>query len=169
MVYPMLVGVVPDSLRQAVCEALLQRTDKVYEGHLATGLVGVPIITEWATKERQCDWLYGMLKQHSYPGYLYMLDNGATGVWEEWDGGRSHLHNCYNGLFSWFYQALGGIIPEEPGYRKVRIDPQVPAGLEWVDVTQETPYGPIVVHRKGKRLHVELPVGVTATIVERKD
>ena len=169
MVYPMLVGVVPDSLRQAVCEALLQRTDKVYESHLATGLVGVPVITEWATKERQCDWLYGMLKQHSYPGYLYMLDNGATGVWEEWDGGRSHLHNCYNGLFSWFYQALGGIIPEEPGYRKVRIDPQVPAGLEWVDVTQETPYGPIVVQRKGKRLHVELPVGVTATIVERRD
>ena len=169
MVYPLLVGAVPDSLRQPVCEALLQRTDKVYDGHLATGLVGVPVITEWATKERQCDWLYGMLKQHSYPGYLFMLDQGATGVWEEWDGGRSHLHNCYNGLFSWFYQALGGIVPEEPGYRKVRINPQVPAGLEWVDVRQETPYGPIVVQRKGKRLHVELPVGVNATIVERRD
>lgn len=167
MVYPLLVGAVPDSLQQRVRETLLHRTENVYESHLATGLVGMPVITEWATLERQCDWMYGMLKQHGYPGYLYMLDQGATGVWEEWDGGRSHLHNCYNGIFSWFYQALGGIIPEEPGYRKVRIDPQVPAGLDWVEVTQETPYGPIVVHRKGKRLHVELPVGITATVVEQ--
>lgn len=168
MAYPLLADVVPDSLRQRVREVLLQRTESLHAGHLATGLVGVPVITEWAVRERQCDWLYGMLKQHDYPGYLYMLDQGATGVWEEWDGGRSRLHNCYNGIFSWFYQALGGIIPEEPGYRKVRIEPQVPAGLEWVEVTQQTPYGPIVVHRKGRRLHVELPVGVTATVRGRE-
>ena len=164
LVYPLLVGAVPDSLCQRVCSMLFARTETVYGGHLTTGLVGVPVITEWATLAGKCDWMYGMLKKRDYPGYLYMLDQGATGVWEEWDGGRSHLHNCYNGLFSWFYQALGGIRPLEPGYRRVRIDPQVPVGLEWVEVKQQTPYGPIVVRRKGQKLHVELPVGVTATI-----
>ena len=162
MVYPMLVGAVPDSLHNEVRNKLMERTETTYQGHLATGLVGVPVLTEWATLERECDWFYGMLKKHGYPGYLYMLDNGATGTWEHWNGRRSRLHNCFNGIGSWFYQALGGIIPEEPGYRRIRIEPQIPEGLEKVRVTQNTPYGPILVIREGRKLHVELPVGITA-------
>ena len=164
LVFPLLTGVVPDALKDALVAQLKTRTQDLWGGHLATGLVGVPVVTEWATKAGECDWLYGLLKQRDYPGYLYMIDNGATGVWEEWDGGRSHLHNCYNGIGSWFYEALGGIRALEPGYRRVRIDPQVPDGLEWVKVTQETPYGPISVHRLGDHLQVSVPVGVTAEI-----
>ena len=164
LVFPLLTGVVPDELRDTVLAKLKERTQEVYGGHLATGLVGVPVIAEWATQAGECDWLYGLLKQPGYPGYLYMLENGATGVWEEWDGGRSHLHNCYNGIGSWFYEALGGIRTLEPGYRRVRIDPQVPEGLDWVDVARMTPYGRISVHRKGRDLEVSIPVGVTAEI-----
>ena len=164
MVFPLLTGVVPEDLKSSVVARLKARTQEVYGGHLATGLVGIPVLTEWATKAGECDWLYGLLKLRDYPGYLYMIDNGATGVWEEWDGGRSHLHNCYNGIGSWFYEALGGIQALEPGYRRVRIAPQAPEGLEWVKVTQETPYGPITVHRQGKHLQVSIPVGVTAEI-----
>ena len=157
LVFPLLTGVVPEELRDEVVEQLKTRTQELWGGHLATGLVGVPVLTEWATKAGECDWLYGLLKQRDYPGYLYMIDHGATGVWEEWDGGRSHLHNCYNGIGSWFFEALGGIRALEPGYRRVRIDPQVPEGLDWVKVTQETPYG-------GNHLQVSVPVGVTAEI-----
>ena len=147
LVFPLLTGVVPDELRDEVVEKLKNRTQEVYGGHLATGLVGVPVVTEWATKAGECDWLYGLLKQRDYPGYLYMIDNGATGVWEEWDGGRS-----------------GGIRALEPGYRRVRIDPQAPEGFDWVKVTQDTPYGPITVYRQGEHLQVSIPVGVTAEI-----
>ena len=168
LVYPLLVGAVPDSLQIQVRNTLFKRTESIYGGHLATGLVGVPVIAEWAVRERECDWMYGLLKQPGYPGYLHMLEEGATGVWEEWDGGRSHLHNCYNGIGSWFYQALGGIIPDRPGYRHVRIEPQIPDGLEWVEVSQETPYGRILAVRKGHKLQVEIPVGVTATIGGRE-
>ena len=165
LVYPMLVGVVPDGLTDVVVRSLYDRTETEYQGHLATGLVGIPVLTEWATLNGQGDWLYGLLKQHGYPGYLHMLDNGATGVWEHWNGGRSHLHNCYNGIGSWFYQGLGGIIPDAPGCRHVTIDPQVPEGLEWVKVSMETPYGTIRVSRQGDTLEGELPVGVTATVL----
>jgi len=162
MVYPLLVGAVPEELEEKVRETLKERTQSVYGGHLSTGLVGVPVLTEWATLAGEADWMCGMLRQHGYPGYLHMLDEGATGVWEEWDGGRSHLHNCYNGIGSWFYQALGGILPEAPGYRRVRIAPQIPDGLEWVDVRQATPYGPVHVRRDGNLLRMEIPVGITA-------
>ena len=167
MAYPLLVGAVPDSLTGKVRDRLLERTATVYDGHLVTGLVGVPILAEWATLAGECDWMYGLLKQHGYPGYLYMLDNDATGTWEHWDAERSRLHNCFNGIGSWFYQALGGIIPTEPGYRHIRLAPQIPQGLEWVRVTQETPYGPVVVRREGRKLHFELPVGVTATVADK--
>ncbi len=164
LVFPLLVGAVPETLMPSVVARLKERTATLYNGHLATGLVGIPVLTEWATLSQECDWLYSLLKQPGYPGYLYMLEQGGTGVWEEWDGGRSHLHNCYNGIGSWFYQALGGIIPTAPGYRQVRIVPQVPEGLEWVRVTRNTPYGPITVYRNGSSLEVEIPVGVTAEI-----
>ncbi len=163
MVYPMLVGIVPETDLDKVKEKLFERTATVYDGHLKTGLVGIPVISEWATLAGECDFMYGMLRQHSYPGYLYMIDHGATGTWEHWDAARSRMHNCYNGIGSWFYQALGGIIPDKPGYRHVILDPQIPKGLEKVEVTKETPYGTIVVRRDGRRLHFELPVGVTAT------
>ncbi len=164
MVYPLLVGIVPDGKVKQVRDKLFDRTATVYDGHLKTGLVGIPVITEWATLAGECDWLYGMLKQHSYPGYLYMIDNGATGTWEHWDAARSRLHNCFNGVGSWFYQALGGIIPDEPGYRHISLNPQIPEGLEKVAVTQETPYGTITVCREGRNLHFELPVGISATV-----
>ena len=161
MIYPLLVGAVPEELKDQVVRNLKERTEQLYNGHLATGLVGIPVLTEWVTKAGECDWMYGMLKQHGYPGYLYMIDNGATGVWEHWDGKRSRLHNCFNGIGSWFYEALGGIVALEPGYRRVRIDPQIPAGLDWVKVTQPTPYGPITVERQGTEVRYEVPVGIT--------
>lgn len=166
MAYPLLVGAVPEELRAAVTEALVKRTETEYNGHLAVGLVGVPVLTEWATLDHQADFMYKMLKKRDYPGYLYMIDNGATGTWEDWGpDARSHFHNCYNGIGSWFYQALGGIIPIEPGYRKVLVDPQMPAGMDWVKVTKETPYGPLTVKWDNSHgqadITVEAPVGIT--------
>lgn len=162
MVFPLLVGAVPDSLVDDVKRALMERTSTVYDGHLSTGLVGIPVISEWAAREGESDWMYGMLRQRGYPGYLHMIDSGATGTWEEWDGGRSHLHNCYNGIGSWFTQALGGITPLEPGCRRVYIDATLPEGLQWVRLTRPTPYGPIKVYKKQNLLEAELPAGVVA-------
>ena len=164
MVFPLLVDAVPEELIPAVTACLKERTATVYKGHLATGLVGVPVLTEWATRVREADWFYGLLKQKDYPGYLYMLEQGATGVWEHWNGRRSRLHNCFNGIGSWFYEALGGIIPLEPGCRRVLIDPQIPRGLDWVEVKRDTPYGIISVCRSGNTLEFTVPVGVSALV-----
>lgn len=168
MAFPLLVGAVPEQLVPEVTARLKERTATVYEGHLATGLVGVPVVTEWATREGEAQWLYSLLKKPDYPGYLFMVEEGATGVWEDWDGGRSHLHNCFNGIGSWFFQALGGIRATAPGYREVCIAPQIPEGLERVRVTQHTPYGPVTVLRAGLSLTVTIPVGVTAQVAGKR-
>ncbi len=90
---------------------------------LPAALWGFLYLQNGLLKIRKSDLMYSILKKKDYPGYLYMLDNGATTTWEHWNGARSRIHNCYNGIGSWFYQALGGILPDEnfPGYRHLII------------------------------------------------
>lgn len=170
MSYPMLVGVVPDALYDKVKENIIAITQQKHKGHIAVGLVGVPILTAWVTRNKEVDLFYQMLKKRDYPGYLYMIDNGATATWEYWSGERSRVHNCYNGIGTWFYQAVGGLRLDEtaPGYRHVFIDPQIPTGVTWAKITKESPYGEIAVRweLKENRLHlqVSVPAGVTATV-----
>ena len=171
MCYPMLVGVVPDSLYNKVKENVVAMTEEKYKGHIAVGLVGVPILTEWAVRNKQVDFFYQMMKKRDYPGYLYMIDHGATATWEYWSGERSRVHNCYNGIGTWFYQAVGGIRLDEakPGYRHFYVDPQIPNGVTWAKVTKESPYGTIAVNWKLKddnqlNLQLTVPAGTTATV-----
>jgi alpha-L-rhamnosidase len=171
MCYPMLVGVVPDSLCDKVKAEMIRRTTELHKGHIAAGLVGVPILTDWVIQNREVDLMYSMLKKPDYPGYLHMINHNATATWESWSGERSRVHNCYNGIGSWFYRAVGGIRPDEnsPGYRHVYIDPQIPRGVTWAKTSKETPCGTITVNWElnGNRqtLHITLPVGVRASVL----
>jgi len=169
MAYPLLTGVVAAEDVPAVSEKFLERTKTEYGDHIAAGLTGIPVISEWATLSHQADFIYRMLKKEDYPGYLYMIRNGGTSTWEDWDNPRSYLHNCFNGMDSWFFQALGGIIPLSPGYEQILIDPQVPEGLESVKVTREIPQGTVTVewHRTGRGyagFTVTLPPNVSPVI-----
>jgi len=170
LIYPMLAQVTPETLVPAVSQTLYTETEQNKNGHLSTGLVGIPILTEWAILNRSADWVYGMLKKKEYPGYLYMIENGATATWEHWNGARSHIHNCYNGIGAWFYQAVGGIRPDEnfPGYQRVIIAPQVPAGISWAKTSKETPLGKVAVDWEVKEgmlyMDIAIPPGCTALL-----
>lgn len=123
----------------------------------------VSLGTEWAIKNRKADFIYNMLKKRDYPGFLYMLDNGATTTWEHWNGERSHIHNCYNSLGVWFYQALAGIQPDESGagYARVDIAPQPVDGIEWVRASKDTPFGPLSVSWEKTDGVFSVDVGIT--------
>lgn len=175
--YALLVDIVPDSItREAVKARLLADCHGKYNDHIAAGLVGVAIFTEWCIRERQTDLMATILRQPDYPGYLHMIRHGATTTWESWgcerDNGekvvedRSRIHNCYNGIGIWFYQALAGIRPdpEQPGYKHFFIDPQPCEGVEWVRATKPTQYGLIKVEIHGGHLQLTVPEGTTATI-----
>ena len=142
-----------------------------YRDHIAAGLLGVPVFTEWCIRERQADLMASILRQPDYPGYLHMINQGATTTWESWDCGRpdhedrSRVHNCYNGISIWFYQALAGIRPDpaQPGYKHFFVDPQPCEGVDWVRCTKPTQYGDIWVEVSGDTLKVTVPEGTTAT------
>jgi len=170
--YPMLVGVTPKDIYPQVKNQLFIDTDVKQKGHIGVGLVGVPVLTKWAIENKAADFIYTMLKKRDYPGYLHMIDQSATTTWESWNGDRSHIHNCYNGIGSWFYQAVGGIRTDEnnPGYKHVFIEPQIPKGVSWAKTTKETPYGTIkvdwqLVSDSTLNFNVALPVGSRGTVI----
>ncbi len=171
LTYPLLAGIVPDSLIRYVRQNMLDYTLRERGGHFASGLVGIPVFTEWATLNHEADLMYSMLKKRDYPGYLYMTDNGATTTWEHWNGARSRIHNCYNGIGSWFVQAVGGIRPDldYPGYKQFFIDPQVPDGVTWARTSKETPYGTVIVNWKiedgSMTIYLTVPAGSRAALM----
>ena len=88
---------------------------------------------------------------------------------------RSRIHNCYNGIGTWFYRAVGGIHLDEsqPGYKHIFIEPQIPEGVTWAKVSKETPFGTIYVGWRLEdnklELNVRLPIGVTADVITPKN
>lgn len=171
--YALLMGIPPDSATAAaVKEQLLMDFHGKYRDHIAAGLMGVPVFAQWCIQERETDLMATILRQEDYPGYLYMINRGATTTWESWGCGlpgredRSRVHNCYNGIGIWFYQAIAGIRPDmdNPGYRHFFIDPQPCEDIEWVKASKPTPFGTIRVEMKGKNLKVFVPEETTATV-----
>ncbi|MBK9389577.1 MAG: hypothetical protein IPN68_05030 [Bacteroidetes bacterium] len=171
MTYPLLAGIVPENLKETIETRLKDVIIKGHAGHIACGLVGIPVFTEWSVKNKKSDLFYSMLKKRDYPGYLYMIDNGATTTWEHWNGARSRIHNCYNGIGSWFYQSVGGINKDEnsPGYQHIIIDPAIPKGITWANTTKETPYGTVkvnwIIENGVFNMTVNIPVGCTGILV----
>ena len=168
--FPLFVGATPDNLRDKVNSQLKKDIYNRWQGHLFTGLVGVPIVTQWLTKAGEAQVMYDMLKQRSFPGYLYMIENNATTTWEHWNARRSRIHNCYNGIGSWFYQALAGIVPDESqvAYRHFYIRPQMAEGISFVRALKPTPYGDITVDwnlsAQAFDIRLTIPPGTTATL-----
>lgn len=171
MSYPMLVGAVPEHLRDAMRDRMLELSATRWRGHIGAGLVGVPIVTQWAIDEAQPDFMATMLRQPDYPGYLHMIANGATATWEYWNGERSRVHNCYNGVGLWFYQGLGGLLPDSTGagYSSFIVNPQIPANVEWAETSKETPLGTAALRwdktADGLQYALTVPSGASASVV----
>ena len=134
LAYPLLVGAVPGDLREAVKSRLEQKILVECKGHLDVGLVGVPLLTETLFQLDRNDLVFEYTSKETYPGWGYMLANGATTTWEHWDALRSHIHNCYNGIGVWFYRGLAGIRPDAaaPGYAHFVLKPAVVGDVTWV-------------------------------------
>jgi alpha-L-rhamnosidase len=171
LAYPLLLGIVPDSLNERVTKSLYSEILEKRNGHFATGLVGLPVITQWVKSSETSDIMYKMMSKTDFPGFGYMIENGATTTWEHWHGERSRIHNCYNAPGSWYYQSIGGIQPleEYPGYERFLLAPRPPDAITWAKVSKETNFGKISVDWKkidGQiNIQATVPTGSMAKLV----
>ena len=147
LAYALLTDVVPESLRSNIVKRLEDDILIKHKGHLDVGLVGIPILVDCLLKYDRNDLVFAVLNTDTFPGYGFMLKNGATTTWEHWDGKRSHIHNCYNGIGLWFYRGLGGILPDSGrGYEHPTFRPAVTGDVTWAQTRQETVVGTLQSH-----------------------
>lgn len=169
LVLPLLTGVVPAEHREEILDRLEQDILK-RKGHIGVGLTGIWALVKLLIALDRNDLMFTLVNHDTYPGWGYMLKNGATTTWEHWDGLRSHIHNCYNGIGVWFYQGLAGIRPDtaNPGFRHFHVHPAVVGDITWVNATYLSCIGCIVSNWQvvdGRlEMMVSVPVGATATV-----
>jgi alpha-L-rhamnosidase len=145
LAYPLITGVVPAELEEAVEQRLASNILEKEDGHLSAGLVGVPVVTTALLERDRSDLVFTYTNKTTFPSFGHMLENGATTTWEHWGGDRSHIHNCYNGIGVWFYRALAGIRPleEHPGFKHFVLKPEIVGDITWARARQDTVRGAI--------------------------
>lgn len=86
-----------------------------------------------------------LITQPEYPGWVWWLGQGASTLWETWDGQASRNHIMFGDISAWFYKYLAGIRPdaEQPGFRRIIIRPFMAPELEWVRAEHASPFGAI--------------------------
>lgn len=174
-------GLLPDALRMKAAERLVH--DIRHKGnHLTTGFLGVGYLLPALTACNKVDVSYDLLKQDSFPSWLYSVKHGATTIWECWDGWTEHKgfrkptmnsfnHYSLGSVGEWMYKCIGGIdtTSEGAGFKKMVIKPLPGGGLTYAKAQYETVYGTIrtdwqVLNRKFT-LRVEIPVNTTADVI----
>ena len=169
-VMPLMTGIVPEALVGTVQKKLAEIILVKNKGHLDTGMLGTYFLIQYLQQAGRNDLLYTIFNQETYPGWGYMLAQGATTMWEQWNGYYSQIHSCFASPGSWFYQGLAGIRPDEagPGFKKIIIKPGVVGDLTWVKCSYDSIHGRIVSNwnREGDKLtmDVTIPINTTATV-----
>jgi alpha-L-rhamnosidase len=174
-VLPLFLDMVPNDYRWAVAGKLANNILYEHNTHLTTGLAGLRYLMPALTQNGRSDLAYDLAVQTTYPSWGYMLANGATTVWELWEkkvgpAMNSQNHHMMGSVDAWFYEALGGINvdPDQPGYRHIRIEPQVTRDLTSVSATVGSVRGNVTSswsHEPGIiTLQVDVPVNATASV-----
>jgi alpha-L-rhamnosidase len=124
----------------------------------------------------RADVAFRLLNQTSRPSWLYLVEQGATTMWETWEGydakgnaQMSHNHYALGAVTQWLQEGLCGIMPVTPGYRHMRIKPVIGGGLAYALSEVEMPFGLAKSAWRAcdsglVRLEIEIPPGATAEV-----
>ncbi len=145
----------PDPLRPVAMEELVRDIER-RGNHLSTGFVGTPYINRVLSDNGRADVAYTLLRQTGWPSWLYSVTQGATTIWERWDGWthdrgfqdpgmNSFNHYAYGAIGAWMYAIVAGIDidPERPGYKHMIMRPQPGGDLTSATAELHSVYGPI--------------------------
>ncbi|MBO7746418.1 family 78 glycoside hydrolase catalytic domain [Paenibacillus sp. MWE-103] len=149
--------------------------------HMTTGIHGTKYLLAALVEAGHEDAAFRLLNQREYPSWFYSVLQGATTIWERWDGWteergfqrpgmNSFNHYALGAVGEWLFRFVGGIDldPERPGFRHIRIQPRIGGGLEHADCRYDSAAGPIVCRWRtaaGRlELDAEIPAGATAEV-----
>lgn len=171
----------PEPLRPRAAAHLVAGIRR-YQNHLSTGIQSTHRAMLELSRWGYPDLAWLLLTNRTFPSWRYMLDNGATTIWERWDGyirGRgfqdpgmnSFNHWAFGAVGEWVWRHVAGLNPDEaqPGWKHFTIAPQPGGGVTWARAEYDSIRGRIATAwriRDGRfELEATIPPNTTATVV----
>ncbi|MGF1452757.1 MAG: family 78 glycoside hydrolase catalytic domain [Opitutales bacterium] len=168
----------PEALRPVAARELVDNVRR-RGTHIGTGFVGTPYILDVLERFGYLDVAYELLEQTDCPSWLFPVTQGATTIWEHWDGWHpdhgfmlpgmnSFNHYAYGAVGAWMVRTLAGLDLSEdaPGYRHIIFRPRPGGTLRHAEARLESPHGPVSIRwelRDADVLAVTLTVPDAAT------
>ena len=147
-IIPLYFGMVPEKNIDQVFKNITYTVEVTNKGHLSNGLIGIQWLMRCLNNYGRPDLAYTIATQKSYPSWGYMIDNGATTIWELWNGNtaapnmNSQNHVMMLGdLLIWYYENLAGIKTETAAFKKISMKPEIINGLNSVNASYNSAYG----------------------------
>lgn len=170
-------GLVPDGDEEKVLQNIVDVTRDTYNDHVSCGVLGMQHLMTCLTNRGHLDQAMRIILQKDYPSFGYMIEKGATTIWELWNGDtanpamNSGNHVMLLGdLLVWMYGNLAGIrqSPRSRAYKELDMSISMPEQLNHVRATHGTPYGKVSSEwwrtEEGITWVVDIPVNTTARI-----
>ncbi|NLN77099.1 MAG: family 78 glycoside hydrolase catalytic domain [Armatimonadetes bacterium] len=162
-------GLLPEAEKARVMNAIVAEVEK-RKGHIWAGILGAKYMLHALTDNGRADLAYEAAIKRDFPSWGHWIEQGATTLWETWDGGASRNHIMFGDISSWFYQTLAGINPDptKPGFKHIIIRPRFVGDLTWAKAWHNCPYGRIGSAWKKDAnkltLVIDIPANTTASV-----
>lgn len=152
-----------------------------YDGRMNTGFHSTLPLMKELVKRGYTKKAFQLLETTEFPSWGYSIEQGATSIWERWDGyikGRglqgagmnSFNHYAFGAVGEWMYENILGIQPdiESPGFRHFILKPIPEGTLTWAKGSYHSICGKIEVAWKKDGTQFEykftIPANTTATV-----
>ena len=151
-----------------------------YGDHLSTGIQTTHRLMLELTRHGYNDLAVKLVRSHTFPSWGFNIDNGATTIWERWDGyvkgrgfqdpGMNSLnHWALGSVGEWMMKAIGGLWPgDEPGWAHPVIRPLPGGGLWWAKASRDSVHGLLSLSwrrdKTGFSMDVTIPPNTAATV-----
>jgi alpha-L-rhamnosidase len=169
------MNLVPEDRKELLVNRLVELIHE-NDGCLDTGFLSIPFLLDVLYENGKREEAFHLLYQEKCPSWMYEIDHGANTIWESWTNitpegnvtNASYNHFAFGCVGDFIYRRILGLIALEPGYRKVKIQPDISCRLQWAEGSFESINGTISVtweHCKNKAvMNVILPPGVEAEL-----
>lgn len=147
--------------------------------HLSTGFIGTKDLLPVLSKIGRTDVAYRLLHNDTFPSWGFSIKQGATTIWERWDGWtpekgfqdpgmNSFAHYSFGAVYAWMVDHIGGILRSAPGYKQMLIAPQPDGQLSFATVSYRSVHGEIATHWEESSgrflLDVTIPANTSALV-----
>ena len=121
------------------------------------GILGAKVIPRVLAEYGYIEDAFKIYTQTEYPGWGYWLAQGATSLWERWDGSSSQNHIMFGDFNAWCFSYLAGIKIKEYGFKSISLNPADIPQVENYSFSYQTVYGRISIRKEGKKFYWHVP------------